>query len=196
MNTTVAAFQEKARLFSDLLVPANETALLKVVKKNTSEQLTELVYKFAEGVETARHSKSTYTAPDGAAAWSGILAMTSEESLSALSAIAGVERKGGEMARAIDVPARLTDDPTIFDDFPKDLPVEEREEWARQALEGMREGCAANHGVALEPYAECLVAKGPETLKAETEMLMSELRAALDSRAPQKQPCTPRYAAH
>jgi putative DNA primase/helicase len=180
LNTTVAAFQEKAGLFSDLLVPANETALLKVVKKNTSEQLTELVYKFAEGVETARHSKSTYTAPDGAAAWSGILAMTSEESLSALSAIAGVERKGGEMARAIDVPARLTDDPTIFNEFPEDRPVEERKEWARQALKKIREGCAANHGVVLEPYGEYLIEKGPETVKAETERYMSQLRADLD----------------
>jgi len=180
LNTSVAAFQETARNFSGLLVPANETALLKIGKKGLGEQLTELVYKFAEGVEKARHSKSTFVAPEGGSDWDGALVMTSENSLTELAAVAGIERKGGEQARAIDVPARLTDHATIIDRFPGSISGdEERDEWARKRLHKIREGCAEHHGVMLDLYGRYLIAQG-DRVKPKTEALMEEFLDELD----------------
>ena len=179
LNTSVAAFQETARNFSGLLVPANETALLEIGKKNLGEQLTELVYKFAEGVEKARHSKSTFVAPEGGSDWDGALVITSEYSLTELASVAGIERKGGEQARAIDVPARLTKSATICDSFPKDLPVKKRKEWARKNLLKIREGCAEHHGVMLDLYGPYLIAKRDQ-VKLETKAFMDEFLAELD----------------
>ena len=181
LNTTVAAFQETARNFSGLLVPANETALLNIGKKNLAEQLTELIYTFAEGVEKTRHSKSTYVAPEGGADWDGVLVITSENSLAELAEVAGIERKGGEQARAIDVPAHLTN-ATIFDTFPKDLPKQGRKSWARRRLRKIREGCEKHHGLMLEPYGQYLIAKGDQ-VKSETRALMDEFLAELDLRS-------------
>jgi hypothetical protein len=102
--------------------------------------------------------------------------------LTELAAVAGIERKGGEQARAIDVPAQLTDDATIIDRFPskvRDVSKKKRDKWAREWLGKIREGCAKHHGVMLDVYGRYLIAKG-DRVKPETRTLMDEFLAELD----------------
>ena len=106
--------------------------------------------------------------------------MTSEHSLSDLASIAGVERQGGEQARAIDLPAQLGRLPTVFDTFPESIDAKRRKTWARKRLLKIRDGCADHHGVALDAYVEYLIDRGEEEIKNETTRHVDEFLAELN----------------
>lgn len=178
-NTTDAAFLEKARLFNDLILPGNEVGLVKGAKKDIYARIRGLLYAFAEGQDTARHSASTFASARSSATWRGIFLPNSEHSFDALAEMAGEKRDPGEYARCTDVPARAEKYRTIFDYRPDNITPSEFPRWCRQNLTALRTACEENHGVAIAPFIEFLIKRG-DRVRDDVRRYMDEFEAALD----------------
>ena len=92
-NATNAALQEVATEFNDSVLPVNEIGLLKGSKRDAYQSLRPLIYQYAEGRDTGRHSKSAYASPSGVASWRGIMVASSENAIEALAELAGGEAR-------------------------------------------------------------------------------------------------------
>lgn len=178
-NATGASLQEVAAEFNDLALPVNEIGLLGGAKRDAYQSLRSLIYRYAEGRDTSRHSKSTYATASGAAAWRGIMIASSENTIEALAELAGEKRDEGEYARAFDVPAVRDNNPTVFDSFLRLTLPQHREIWARQQLAEIREICSANHGLAFHRYATSLV-EHRASLKDDTRRAMEDFLRELN----------------
>ena len=137
-NATAASLLEVAADFNDSVFPVNEIGLLKGNKRDAYQSLRPLIFQYAEGRDTARHTKSTYASATGAASWRGIMVASSENTIEALAEMAGEKRDEGEYARAFDVPAVHSGNPTVFDRFPRNVAIQDREAWARRQLKEIR----------------------------------------------------------
>ena len=160
------------------MLPVNEIGLLKGTKRDAYPSLRPLIYRYSEGRDTGRHSKSTYTSDAGLASWRGIMVASSENSIEALAGLGAEKRDEGEYARAFDVPAVRPGNKTVYDCFPRHIAPEQREAWARERLTRIRQLCAANHGAAFHAYAESLV-EHRKTLKADVERAMERFLTLL-----------------
>ena len=128
-NTTVASFQETARLFNDLLLPANEVGLLAGRRGDAYPKLRQLVYVFSEGRDTSRHSSSSAASVSSSATWRGVFVSTAEHSLNTYAALSGEQRDHGEFARCLDVPAVRGGSSTVFDRGPGTMSARDFERW-------------------------------------------------------------------
>jgi hypothetical protein len=90
-NTTDSGFQETARVFNDLIMPANELAFIKGGKKDAYNRIRQLTYWFSEGRDTSRNSASQYAIAAVSSIWRGILVSTAENSFGDLARIAGID---------------------------------------------------------------------------------------------------------
>lgn len=178
-NATTASLQETATEFNDRLLPVNEIGLLKGAKRDFYQNLRTLIYRYAEGRDTGRHSKSQYAIDAGVAEWRGIMIASSENTFEALAELAGEKRDEGEYARAFDVPATRPGNPTVFDSFPRGLKPEEREAWARRELATIRQLSAEQYGVAFVPYITSLI-RERATLKREVRSAMRRFMDSLE----------------
>jgi putative DNA primase/helicase len=158
-NATSAAFLETARTFNDLLLAVNEVALLAGKKGDAYGPIRERIYTFSEGSDRARMSSSTLSS-FGSSQWRGIFVSTAENSFNAYAAFSGETRNEGEYARCLDVVATVKGKPTIFDHIPKGMDNRQARRWARNQLVKLRRAGELQHGTALRPYLEFLVAQG------------------------------------
>lgn len=157
-NTTASAFQETARVFNDLLVAANELALIQGGKKDAYNRIRQLTYWFSEGRDTSRNSASYYAIAAASSIWRGILVSTAENSFGSLARMAGIDRDPGEYARAHDVAATHSGNRTIFDIKPEPKMTKRKfRRWANDQLRQLREACSRNYGWALDPVIERLM---------------------------------------
>ncbi len=177
-NATIASLQEVATDFNDSVLPVNEIGLLKGGKRDAYHSLRPLIYRYAEGRDTGRHSGSAYASSSGIASWRGIMVASSENAIEALAELAGEKRDEGEYARAFDIPAVRPGNSTVFDRFPSDVAPDDREAWARQQLAQIRDLCRENHGLAFQRYVAFL-AQHRATLKADIEEAMEEFLRSL-----------------
>ncbi len=177
-NATGASLQEVAAEFNDSVLPVNEIGLLKGTKRDAYQSLRPLIYRYAEGRDTGRHSKSAFASASGIASWRGIMVASSENAVEALAELAGEKRDEGEYARAFDVPAVRPGNSTVFDRFPHHVAPEHHEAWARQQLAEIRRLCGENHGLALQRYVAFLI-QHRATLKADIERAMGEFLSSL-----------------
>ncbi len=178
-NATGASLQEVAADFNDSVLPVNEIALLKGNKRDAYQSLRPLIFRYAEGRDTGRHTKSTYASETGAASWRGIMVASSENTIEALAEMAGETRDEGEYARAFDVPAVRFGHPTVFDRFPRRVAPHRREAWARRQLAEIRKLCNENHGLVFHRYVKFLT-QHHTTLKDDTERAMGIFLDSLD----------------
>ncbi|WP_131114261.1 DUF927 domain-containing protein [Lichenihabitans psoromatis] len=170
-NATPSALQETAAEFVDRVLPVNEIGLVSGPRKDAYQILRPLTYRYSEGRDTARHSKSAYGTDGAPLEWRGIMLVSSENTFEALAELAAEKRDEGEYARAFDVPALHSGNTTIFDSFPRGLPIEGREQWAREKLVELRRICANHHGHAFDTYVAFLVANRA-TLRRKVEFHM------------------------
>ena len=153
---TAKALPEKARHHKDILFPINETGSLH--RKLVYELLRQLIYALAEGREGDRHSASGYAILDSSALIRTIFIVSSEHSLEKYAEFVNASRDQGELARCLEVAATRADRETVMDRFPKDLvDPSQRVNWARRQLVRLRNLCKANHGLAIQPFAEYLM---------------------------------------
>ena len=179
LNTTDPAFHETARLFNDLIVPANEMGLIKGAKRDAYARMRGLIYAYAEGHDVARHSGSAFATEASSALHRGILIATAEHSTDRLAELASEVRDHGEHARCTDVPATAKGMRTIFDRKPSNTDASDFEAWARKKLVSVRRACAANPRVAIGPYLQYLIdlgGKAPAAVRAH----MREFENALE----------------
>jgi putative DNA primase/helicase len=104
-------------------------------------------------------SSSTFSS-FGSSQWRGIFVSTAEHSFNAYAAFSGETRNDGEYARCLDVAATVKGKPTIFDQNPEGMDKRQARRWARNQLVKLRRACELQHGTALRPYLEFLVAQG------------------------------------
>lgn len=177
-NATPAALQEVAVEFVDRVLPVNELGLLKGSKRDAYHQLRPLTYRYSEGRDTARHSKSSYGQEGAPLEWRGIMLVSSENTFEELAAMAGEKRDEGEYARAFDVPAVTRGRTTIFDRFPRKLAASDRERWSRDRIIKLRQLIGRHHGHAFDAYAEFPV-KNRDHLHHWTETAMKSFTETL-----------------
>jgi len=144
---TTAAAYETARVYNDLMMPINETGLIKGSKKDAYTAISNWIFSYSEGRDRSKHSGNQYASKQSSARWHGIFFATSEWSFEEFARTAGAERVGGEYARCTDVPALPVGYDTIFDNFDDTLERATRQ-WARKELERFRRECSKNRGVA------------------------------------------------
>jgi putative DNA primase/helicase len=169
-NLTAATIAEVAQCFNDLPLVLNGLETTKMNNKELSEFLKSVTYILGDGIDTRRHSSwSSATSSAEPGTWSTIALVTSEQSFDAIADNAGKKRMEGEQARAIDIPAVQGDNNTIIDRFPKTAPKDpaERKLWARKTVAALRDACAANHGVALQPYLTHLMKQDQDKLRGD-----------------------------
>ena len=181
-NTTVASFQETARLFNDLLLPANKVGLLAGRKGDAYPKLRQLVYIFSEGRDTSRHSSSSAASMSSSATWRGVFVSTAEHSLNTYAAFSGEQRDHGEFARCLDVPAVRGGSSTVFDRGPKTLSTRDFERWTRNKLISIREACERNHGKVIRPYIEHLIAN-VDAVKSTVRSRIAEFEKTVNASA-------------
>ena len=90
----------------------------------------------------------------------------------------GEKRDEGEYARAFDIPAVRQGNSTVFDRFPNNVALKDREAWARQQLARIRDFCGEHHGLAFHRYVAFL-AQHRATLKGDIEEAMKEFLGSL-----------------
>jgi Domain of unknown function (DUF927) len=177
-NTTDASFYERARSFNDLLYAVNEVGLADKKKASIYSVLRERVYGYAEGRDTSRHSGSGFASASSSATWRGVLLGSSEHSCEALARMAGQDRDAGEYARVFDVPVVDEGLTSVIDRVPNEVAADEIAAWSRQQLGDLRKACAANHGVAIEPYLVHLMEAGaslPDSITAYMQAFANKL---------------------
>ena len=143
-----------------------------------------MTYVLGDGVEARRHSSWSATqGSNGPSTWRTIALVTSEMSFDVIADSASEKRMDGEKARAIDIPALSSGCSTIIDRFSKSAGEDEpsREKWAREKVEALRAACAANHGVALEPYLKYLMKRDQSKLREQIVQAQATFVAAVDS---------------
>jgi putative DNA primase/helicase len=74
-NATSASQQETARLFRDSLLAANEVGLLAGRRKDAYARIRQMIYLFAEGRDTSRHSTASSASPNATAGWRTIFCL-------------------------------------------------------------------------------------------------------------------------
>ena len=120
-NATGLRLLEAAAAFGDILFPLNEVGAKKGKRAQTYDGLRDFYAQYAEGSDCERHSSYT-TDPGGVTRhFRGICILTAEHSIAKYAEMAGEDRDGGELFRAIDVSATRKGDATIFDLAPPDL---------------------------------------------------------------------------
>jgi hypothetical protein len=180
-NTTDSGFQETARVFNDLIMPANELALIKGGKKDAYNRIRQLTYWFSEGRDTSRNSASQYAIAAVSSIWRGILVSTAENSFGDLARIAGIDRDPGEYARAHDVTATHSGNGTIFDIPPNpEMDKKEFRAWANKQLRLLRKACSQNYGWAIDPFIEYLINLGEKRPRYLNRRL-KEFRQSVDA---------------
>jgi putative DNA primase/helicase len=159
---TPAATAELARVFNDLMLPANEVGLLAGKKKEAYAPVRELIYRLSEGRDRARHSASIYASSAQSSQFRTIFVSTAEHSFNEYAAFAQETRDEGEYARCLDVPATCYNRPTIIDRYPEKIKNSDRKQWARRQVIAIRNACEVQHGTALSPYVRFLIQKGAQ----------------------------------
>ncbi len=177
---TNVGFQALPAMFNDHLLVIDEVMLVDGESpKAISKNLRGVAYQLASGRDKIRHPKSDYSVSADQATSRTILLTSSEKSLQAIAEQAGETRSGGEKSRFHDVPAFRPKRQTIFDRFPDDCDHKKR--WARATLVALRRACEANHGVALEPFIEHVVAIGAEKIttiaRRATDQFVGDVKA-------------------
>ena len=113
-NITSSALPEITQYFNDLPLILNGLESTKLKEKELREFLRSVTYILGDGVDTVRHSSWTEATGAGSPGkWRTIGLVTSEDSFDAIAARVNEQRKGGEQARAIDVPAAKVGNNTI-----------------------------------------------------------------------------------
>ena len=171
--STSAATAELARVFNDVLLPANEVGLLAGKKRDAYAPLRELTYRLSEGRDRSRHSASIFASSVKSARFRTIFVSTAEHSFTEYAAFAGETRDEGEYARCLDVPATSSKRSTIMDRYPEE---NGKARWARKQLIELRNACEDQHGMILRPYIEFLIEKS-EGLRDEVQAYMDEFLA-------------------
>ena len=171
--STSAATIEMARVFNDVLLPANEVGLLAGKKRDAYAALRELTYRLSEGRDRTRHSASNYASSVKTARFRTIFVSTAEHSFTEYAAFAGETRDEGEYARCLDVPATRSGRPTVMDRCPEET---NETRWARKQLIKLRNACEHQHGMILRPYIKFLINKG-EALRDEIQAYMDQFLA-------------------
>ena len=159
---------------------------MKGSKRDIYPRIRSLLYAFAEGQDTARHSGSTFASAASNSTWNGIFLPNSEHSFSVLAEKAGESRDAGEYARCFDVPATADGVLTVFDRRPSDIEQSNFLGWSRKKLAALRIACEKNHGVALPPFLKFLIEKddrGASSAREYMEEFAGALNLQTDDRA-------------
>jgi hypothetical protein len=143
--------------FNDMLFPIDDLAAMEGSDREKYNRLHTLAYRLASGWEKGRDEGYMIERSSRRGKWRSIVLTQHENSISDMARKFGVERKQGEALRLIDVPAVLDGYEAIFDRVPADSAASA----ARRdpPFQAIFDGCAANHGVALDPYISCLIKK-------------------------------------
>jgi putative DNA primase/helicase len=154
-RATDAALGELPAAFNDMLLPANELALLKGNYGVRSEKLKDLAYGLGEGSGKTYSRHATLSGDRTRDRWRVIMLGTSEESVSEISAAAGDKRMTGESVRFIDLPSGPKGSADIFDRCPHK--IENRPAWAQQRCAALRTACQKTHGAAFKHFIEAII---------------------------------------
>jgi hypothetical protein len=149
---TIASGFEIARLFNDLMMPINETALIEGAKKDSYTKIKKWIYANNEGREPTKASRSPFASNQSSTDWHGIFFATSEHSFDEFARVAKAMRDNGEYARCTDVPVLSEGYDTIFDRYDIESETKPTAVWARKELSRLRDECEANCGVAAHSF--------------------------------------------
>jgi putative DNA primase/helicase len=152
---TSAAVGENCRIYCDRLMPINELGL--IAKKSAYAKIQPTIYQISEGRERERHSKSVFAITDDSMGSRTIFCSTGEHSIDHYAQLAGETRDEGELARCTEIPAVRNNHKTVIDRWPKTVPSDQRNGWARRLLKRLRKACQRHHNVALKPFVEFLM---------------------------------------
>jgi hypothetical protein len=155
---------EAAAGFGDIVFPVNEVGAKKGKRSEAYEGLRDLFAQYAEGSDRERHSSHQ---PVEARRFRGICIATAERSIADYAKLADEDRDDGELFRAIDVIAVRKGKKTVLDLAPDTLDQ-------RMCLKALRKDLEVQHGTALGPYIEHLIAMGDREVKLRIDALVRE----------------------
>jgi hypothetical protein len=170
---------EAATTFNDALFSLNEVGAAKGKKKEAYPILREFYAQYAEGRDRSRHSVWEKAHGGRAKRFWGICMVSAEHSVAWYAEQAGDARDGGELFRAIDVPAVREGKETVLDLAPDDLNQDD-------CLDKLRDDLRSMHGAPLKPYIEFLIALGPQKLNTRLRTLIRRFVEAMPAAAHDK----------
>ncbi len=174
----MAAKNEAARVFKDLIYPLNEVGLIAGSKNRAYSEVREVIYRLSEGRDRLRHSQSQYAAATAGTQYHTIFVSTAEHSFDHYAALAGETRDEGEYARCLDVPVNNGTLSSIIDVNPNRLVGRRLKAQREDLVIKLREACREHHGTALKPFIEYLLKnKGSLREQIERDIASFERRA-------------------
>jgi hypothetical protein len=179
-NTSgTAELLESAAAFNDALFSLNEVGAAKGKKKDAYPVLREFYMQYADGRDRRRHSSWEKAHGGRAKEFRGICIVSAEHSVAWYAEQAEDARDGGELFRAIDLPAVRGGHDTVLDLAPEDLNQND-------CLDKLRVDLKVVHGAPLRPYIEHLIALGPIPLNKRVRILVKTFVKAMPAAAHDK----------
>lgn len=162
-NLTEAAFEELAESRNNGFLPLDELVMIDTKAKNAAEKRQKLIYALSDG-----QGKGRAASYQGRRATWHLTVLSNGESAMEQHAMEGdLERKNGERARLVDVPADAGHGMGIFDSLPDDTTP-------AQYAEKLKNACRDNHGVAGTKFVKKLLMESTEQITSMLDKRMSK----------------------